>query len=92
MRLSTEIEFLTHLINLDNRLKDGYKLSITRHWDDKYVIAVLDMSKCDPVCYDDPVVIQQTSDFAFLSMYSGVSNEVGRLYVRLKKHNLLKNC
>lgn len=91
MNLSTEIEFLTHLINIEKRLKDGYTLSITRHWDYKYIIVVVELSKCDPLGWDDPFVLQLTSDFCFLNMFDGVRKEVTKFYSLLEAHNLLKN-
>ena len=91
MNLATEIEFFTHILNLEKLLKDGYVLTITRTWDGAYVVCVLDTAKCEDGFKEDPCVIQQESSFAFLSMRDGVRDEVNRFYIRLKTNNLLKN-
>ena len=91
MNLATEIEFLTHIINLEKLLKDGYVLSIVRRWDGAYTVCVTDTAKCEAGFKEDPCVLQQTSSFAFLNMRDGVRDEVNRFYIRLKTNNLLKN-
>lgn len=91
MNLATEIEFLTHVINLEKRLKDGYVLSITRTWDGSYAVFVMDTAICEAGFEENPCVLQQTSHFAFLRMRNGVHDEVTTLYNRLKSNNLLKN-
>ncbi len=90
MNLATEIEFFTHIINLEKLLKDGYVLSITRTWDGAYGIRVIDTAKCEDGFKEEPCVIQQTSPFCFLEMRGGVQVEVDKLYHRLKSKNLLK--
>ena len=91
MTLATEIEFLTHIINLEKRLKDDYVLTLTRTWDGAYAVFVMDTRKCSAGFSEDPCVLQQTSHFAFLAMRNGVQNEVNQFYNRLKANNLLKN-
>lgn len=89
--MSNYIQFFTSLLSMEYMLKDGYVFSITYSWDSCFRIHVMDMAKVNNGFQEDPCVLQQTTALCFLKTEADVKRELGMLWKRLVKENLVKS-